>query len=89
MAHMIIRHRIDAYGPWRKAFDDHRSARTAAGLRDLHVWRNADDGSELILLFEATDLDSAREFAASPELRDKMRAAGVQGKPQISFVDEA
>lgn len=89
MAHMIIRHRVADYEAWRRQFDDHRSARAAAGLNDLHVWRNADDADDVILLFEATDMDSAREFIGSPELRDKMQEAGVEGMPEIYFLDEA
>ena len=88
MAHMIIRHRVADYAAWRREFDDHRSARDAAGLNDLHVWRNIDDPDDLVLLFEATDVDSAREFVASPDLRDKMQEAGVQGMPEIYFLEE-
>lgn len=88
MPHLIIRHRVADYDEWRKAFDDHRSARDAAGLTDLHVWRNIDDADDLVLLFEASDIDSAREFIASPDLRDKMQDAGVQGMPEIYFLDE-
>jgi hypothetical protein len=39
-------------------------ARQKAGLKELHLLRNADDPNEVILLFEADDLQKAREFAA-------------------------
>ena len=88
MAHMIIRHKVKDFDGWKPEFDDHRPAREAAGLRDLYLWRNADDSNEIILLVEASTLEKAREFAASSDLGDKMRSAGVIGAPDIVFLSE-
>ena len=88
MNHMIIRHKVADFDQWKPEFDDHRPAREAAGLRDLYLWRNADDSNEIILLMEASNLEKAREFAASSDLGDKMRAAGVQGTPEITFLSD-
>ena len=88
MNHMIIRHKVADFDQWKPEFDDHRSTREAAGLRDLYLWRNADDPNEIILLVEASEVEKAREFAASSDLGDKMRAAGVQGTPEITFLSD-
>jgi hypothetical protein len=34
-------------------------------------------------------LDNARRYAESPELREAMERAGVIGKPEILFLEEA
>jgi hypothetical protein len=86
MAHMLIRHRVQDFGKWKPAFDAHRQARAAAGLKDVHLWRNVDDRNEIVLLFEASDVARAKAFAASPDLREKMTAAGVVGAPDIVFL---
>ena len=86
MAHMLIRHKVADFDKWKPAYEDHRSAREAAGLKDLHLWRNESDPSEVILLFEASDVAKAKEFADSPDLKEKMQAAGVQGSPDIVFL---
>jgi hypothetical protein len=86
MAHMIIRHKVADFGKWKAAYDDHSSTRQASGLRDLYLWRNADDQNEVVVLFEASDLTKARDFASSPDLREKMQAAGVLGVPDIVFL---
>ncbi len=88
MTHMLIRHKVEDFGEWKPLFEDHRQAREAAGLKGLHVWRNADDPSEVILLFEASDLAKAKEFAGASELKEKMKAAGIQGSPDIVFLEE-
>ena len=86
MTHMMVRHKVAAFGKWKSAYENHRPAREAAGLKDLHLWRNADDPQEVILLFEASDAAKARAFFGSSGLKAKMQAAGVQGAPDIFFL---
>ena len=86
MAHMLIRHKVADFSKWKPMYEDHRSAREAAGLTDLYLWRNTDDPNEVILLFEAKDLATAKHFATSADLKEKMRAAGVQGAPDIVYL---
>ena len=88
MANLIIRHKVADFGKWKQEYDDHRSAREAAGLKDIHLWRNEYDSNEVIALFEASDLTKARDFADSTNLKEKMKAAGVQGVPDILFLSE-
>ena len=86
MAHMLIRHRVQDFKAWKSVYDGHKSLREAAGLKDLYLWQNIDNSSEVVLLFEATDVDKAKEFAASADLKDTMRRAGVLGQPDIAFL---
>lgn len=86
MVHMLIRHKVQDFDHWKRAYDAHRHARTAAGLRELHLWHDAGDPNALFLLFEIADLAQAKAFAASPELKEKMTAAGVTGAPDIFFL---
>ena len=48
--------------------------------------RNIDDPNEVILLFEAEDIEKAREFANSSDLRETMQKVGVIDKPDIYFL---
>lgn len=86
MAHMLIRHKVQDFDKWKAAYDAHRQTRVASGLTDLHLWRNVDDPKELILLFEAADVAKAKAFASSPDLKEKMTAAGVIGLPEFFFL---
>lgn len=89
MTHMLIRHKVADFDTWNPVYEDHRKVRQAAGLRDLHLWRNADDPNEVYIIFEASNLAKAKEFARSTDLKEKMQAAGVQGKPDIEFLTDS
>jgi hypothetical protein len=89
MDHVMIRHKVADFAKWKPAFDGHRSMRQAAGLTDLHLWRNADDPNEVISVFEVSDVAKAKEFASSSDLKETMQTAGVIGAPDILFLSNA
>ena len=86
MAHMLVRHKVADFDEWKTVYKDHRKAREAAGLKDLYLWRNESDPSEVLLLFEVSDVTKAKAFSSSPDAKEKMQAAGVQGQPDVVFL---
>jgi heme-degrading monooxygenase HmoA len=87
MIHMLIRHKVADFAKWKPVYDAHASARQSAGLKEEHLLRNADDPNEVILLFSAQDLDKAKAFAASDDLRQAMQKAGVSDKLDVYFLE--
>jgi heme-degrading monooxygenase HmoA len=88
MMHMLIRHKVADFAKWRPVYDAHASARHNAGLKEEHLLRNADDPNEVILLFSTEDLDNAKAFTASDDLRQVMQKAGVSDKPDVYFLKD-
>jgi len=88
MAHLLVRHKVADFDKWKSVYEDHRSARKAAGLKDLYLWRNEGDPSEVILLFQVLDVVKAKEFTSSHDAKEKMQASGVRGLPDIVFLSE-
>jgi hypothetical protein len=86
---LIVRHKIADFTSWKAAYDAHSPFRAAAGLSPGRVTSSADDPSELVLIFEAADLDRARAFCASDDLKTAMQGAGVTDKPDIYFLNDA
>jgi len=86
MIHMLVRHKVADFSKWKSVYDAHSSARQKAGLEEEHLLRNAEDPNEVILLFSAEDLDKAKAFAASDDLRQAMQKAGVSDKPDVYFL---
>lgn len=84
--YMFIRHKVQDFKAWKAGYDEHRPKRIEAGLTEKYLLQNADDPNEVIGLFEAQDLNRAKAFAQSPELRDKMQQVGVLDKPDIYFL---
>ena len=74
------------FAKWKPVYDAHLSARQKAGLTEEHLFRNADDPNEVLLLFSAEDIDKAKAFIASDDVRQTMAKAGVSDKPDIYFL---
>jgi hypothetical protein len=87
MPYVLIRHQVSDFSKWKTAYDAHLSARQGAGLKEEHLLRNTDNPTEVVLLFEAKDIQKAKEFASSAGLREAMQNAGVVDKPDIYFLD--
>ena len=86
MAFILIRHKVRDFDTWKTGYDAHQPKRTEAGLTEKYLLRSADDTNEVVMLFEAADLNRAKAFAASADLREKMREVGVIDKPDIYFL---
>jgi hypothetical protein len=87
MMHMLIRHKVADFAKWKSVYDTHASARQSAGLKEEHLLRNIEDPNEVILLFSAQDLNKAKAFAVSDDLREAMQKAGVSDKPNVYFLE--
>jgi len=83
---MLIRHQVANFEAWKKVYDDHAGARKAAGLKELHLWRNIENSSEVVVLFEAADMNKAKKFIMSKDLAGNMTRSGVRGQPEIIFL---
>ena len=88
MASMFIKHRVADYARWKPVFDEHEPLRIEYGTVGHSLHRDADDPNVIIIAFRVNDLNRAKEFAASDELRSAMEQAGVQGPPEIWFADD-
>lgn len=88
MAYLIVRHKVSDYEKWKRAFDEHGATRAASGSKGGQLYRNANDPSEMIGVFAWSDLDHARQFAQSDDLRETMQRAGVADIPDIYFVEK-
>ena len=84
--HMLVRHKVADFAKWKPVYAAHLSARQKAGLKEEHLFRNADNPNEVLLLFSMEDLDKAKAFAASNDLRHAMEKSGVSDKPDVYFL---
>jgi len=87
MAFMLVRSKVKDFNTWKPAYDAHQGARDEAGLTEKYLLRNAENANEIIILFEALDLNRAKTFAASADLRERMQESGVVDKPDIYFLN--
>ena len=88
MPSLLIRHHVADYPAWKAVFDEHEPARRANGAQGEWLFRDADDPREVLLLLAWDDLERARLFVDSDDLREAMTRAGVTDRPDIWFLDE-
>ncbi|HEY7031445.1 MAG TPA: antibiotic biosynthesis monooxygenase [Thermomicrobiales bacterium] len=88
MPALLIRHRIEDYATWRPVFDADETTRRANGSLGARLFRSADDPHETLILLDWDDLERARLFAQSDDLREAMALAGVVDEPDLWFLEE-
>ena len=86
MAHLLVIHTVEDFNRWKVAFDAHDSIRRANGGGDYQLLRNANNASEVVILFEWDTVENAQKFASSDNLRETMQNAGVVGRPNLYFL---
>ncbi len=90
MPYMLVRIRLVDFDWWRAVFDEPEQIeiRTAYGCLGTRVFRSVDNPSEVVLLMEWGDIDGAKEYGISDELRLAMGRSGGSDRPSIHFLDE-
>jgi quinol monooxygenase YgiN len=86
MASMFARHKVADYANWKREYD--AFDKKAHGVTAASVYRDADDPSTIIVTHTFKDINAAKEFAHSDDLRSTMKRAGVQGAPEIWYGED-
>ena len=89
MPALLIRHKVADYAAWKSVFDEDGITRRANGCQGGLLFRSAADPYEVLILLEWDDLERARLFARSADLREAMARAGVADRPDVWFLEEA
>lgn len=88
MVHVLVRHKVAEFARWKEAFDSHVLARRRAGEISFRLFHGVEDPTDITLLFEWESADAARKFMTSSELRLRMQEAGVQGSPEVQYLED-
>ena len=86
--YLLVRHQVRDFAQWKRGYDAHLPKRIEAGLTEKYLLRGAHDLNEVILLFEAQDVNRAKAFAESADLRETMQKVGVVDKPDLYFLND-
>jgi heme-degrading monooxygenase HmoA len=88
MPSLLIRHHVADYPAWKAVFDEHDLTRRANGAQGSRLFRNAANPNEVVLLLAWDDLERARLFVDSDDLREAMAQSGVTDRPDIWFLED-
>jgi quinol monooxygenase YgiN len=84
---VAISHIVKDFDTWKKGFDEHESMRADNGLTKISVCRNMGNPNKVLIFLKVADLKKAKDFAASPNLKEAMQKSGVMSKPEMVYVD--
>ena len=88
MPTVFLRHKVADYDAWRPIYDGDLARRGEAGLREIGVYREADDQNMVLIVWDADQLDGIKAMVASDDLKAKMQEAGVISPPEVWFGDK-
>ena len=88
MAQLLIKHKVKDYAAWKKVFDGFIETRRAGGEKSYKIMHPENDGNDLLAIFEWDNLENAKKFAGSSQLKQTMGNAGVIGQPEVYFLEE-
>jgi len=74
---VFLKHQVADYGAWRPLYDADAQRRADAGMTEMGVYRDANDENMVLIAWETNNLDALNAMLASPDLAEKMKAAGV------------
>ena len=78
-----ISHKVKNYEKWRPLFNSDSNMRKESGLETIVVGRNTEDPNKILIAMTAADIQKAKDFGASPRLKEVMDKAGVLTKPDM------
>lgn len=84
---MAVTHVVKDFDTWKKSFDEHKSMRTANGITLRAMGRDINNPNKITVFLNIEDLQKAKDFSASPDLKEAMQKGGVTGKPETFFAD--
>ncbi len=88
MPHMLVHHKVRDFAKWKPMFEQHESTRKGSGSKNSAVFQNAEDPTDVFVLFEWDSAENARKFSQSEDLIKTMEKAGVVGIPHVHMLKE-
>ncbi len=88
MTYVMVLHHVEDYARWKPVFDEDGEVRKDKGSKGASIYKNNDDPNHLVVITEWENLEKAKNFAESEELKNTMVKAGVIGRPAVFYLEE-
>jgi quinol monooxygenase YgiN len=83
---MMLAHTVGDFAVWQAGYAQADAIRKAGGIIGHAVNRSRENPNQVIVYHQAETHDAIAAFAANPNLKTAMQAAGVTGAPTFTFV---
>ena len=88
MATLFVRHKVEDFGMWKKAYDAFDKERKTMGVTGHGVYQLEGNPNDVTVFHKFDNMNTAKDFASSDRLKEIMKGAGVIGKPDMWFTVE-
>ena len=88
MVYVISIGKVKNYDEWLPTFAEDGPLLKANGGVSARALQCLDDPNLIVVISEWENMNDAKKFAESDELRARMQVGGVIGKPEIYFLEE-
>ena len=88
MVHTLVRHKVADFNRWKQAFDSYLPTRQRGGETAFRVFHAVDDPHDVVVFCDWDSLERARKFMNSDDLRKAMQQAGVEGAPEVQYIED-
>jgi len=88
MPYVLIQHQVKDFSTLEAVFLEDGERRRRNGSKGGRLFRNADNPGNLVALFEWDDVERARAFANSYELREAVEWAGDATPPRATVLED-
>ena len=88
VTHMHVAFRVEDFGKWKAGYDESVEHRKAAGEVSYRVFRDVDDPNVVTVVSVQDSAERVLAFLDSPDLRERMKAAGVIEMGKMLIVEE-
>ena len=86
MSITVVALKIEDFKTFETTFNARENGCVAAGI-DVNVYRDMDDTNRVVAIGSVPSKEILFEFMTSPEQREAMKNAGVQGPPDVTFLE--
>lgn len=83
---LLIKHKVANFNKWFASYEAHDSLRMSFGLHNFVVGRGMKDTNTVVVALRVDDTTKAKEFEAAPELKERMKKAGVIGPTAFMYI---
>ncbi len=88
VTHLHVGFKVEDFEQWKKGYDAHIEQRKAAGETAFQVFRNVDDPNTVTVLSQQQSAEQVQAFIDSPDLKERMKAAGITEMGQMLIMEE-
>ena len=88
MTYVLVMHKVEDYDKWKSLYDENGAMRKTYGSKGAFVFHHSNNTSHIFVLTEWENIEKAKDFAESDELKITMKKAGVIGQPAVYYLEE-